>query len=189
MPDNVYRYNGKELDETTGWYDYDKRYYDPAIARWGQVDPLAEEFANWSPYSYVYDNPLIHTDPTGMAPDDHIFYIVIQKGANVDADAISANTQAMLDQNGINMQVQVLSVGDEGFGDNYKDKLDDTDALTFIGSESFVENLYDRGDIDAGYSDDRAGYVNVDRVTQVYMNSELINEHYARALLHEGISH
>lgn len=66
---NVYRYNGKELDEATGLYDYGARYYDPAIARWTGVDPLADEFAPWSPYSYVYDNPLIHTDPTGMAAD------------------------------------------------------------------------------------------------------------------------
>jgi RHS repeat-associated protein len=68
-PDNNYRYNGKELDEATGLYDYGARYYDPAVARWGQVDPLADQFAEWSPYQYVYNNPIKHTDPTGMAAD------------------------------------------------------------------------------------------------------------------------
>ncbi|WP_367389377.1 RHS repeat-associated core domain-containing protein [Lewinella sp. LCG006] len=47
---NRYRYNGKELDEATGLYDYGARYYDPAIGRWGQVDPLAEVLPEWSPY-------------------------------------------------------------------------------------------------------------------------------------------
>jgi len=65
-PDNAYRYNGKELDEAAGMYDYGARYYDPAIARWGQVDPLAEEYAWESPYCYVGNNPIYYTDPTGM---------------------------------------------------------------------------------------------------------------------------
>ena len=64
-----YRYNGKELNEELGLYDYGARNYDPAIGRWLQVDPLADQFAAWSPYHYVYNNPLIHTDPTGMAAD------------------------------------------------------------------------------------------------------------------------
>ncbi|MEM7298596.1 MAG: RHS repeat-associated core domain-containing protein, partial [Bacteroidota bacterium] len=67
VPDNAYRYNGKELDEATGLYDYGARYYDPAIARWGQVDPAAEKYAPWSPYHYTYCNPIKYNDPTGMA--------------------------------------------------------------------------------------------------------------------------
>lgn len=36
---------------------------------WMNVDPLAEEFSSWSPYNYVFNNPLKFTDPTGMAPE------------------------------------------------------------------------------------------------------------------------
>jgi RHS repeat-associated protein len=61
-----YRYNGKELDEATGLYDYGARYYDPAIARWGQVDPLADQYAQYSPYNYVLGNPIALIDPDGM---------------------------------------------------------------------------------------------------------------------------
>jgi RHS repeat-associated protein len=68
LPDNAYRYNGKELDEATGLYDYGARYYDPAVARWGQVDPLAEVMPEWSPYNYTYGNPISFNDPTGMIP-------------------------------------------------------------------------------------------------------------------------
>lgn len=32
------------------------------------VDPLAEDFAAWSPYNYVLNNPVLLTDPDGRAP-------------------------------------------------------------------------------------------------------------------------
>ena len=67
-PAQSYRYNGKELEEATGLYDYGARYYDPAIARWGQVDPLADQYAPYSPYNYVLGNPIRLVDPSGMAP-------------------------------------------------------------------------------------------------------------------------
>lgn len=68
----MYRYNGKELDEATQLYDYGARYYDPAVARWGQVDPLAEQRVWISPYNYVQNNPVSRIDPNG-ALDSPIF--------------------------------------------------------------------------------------------------------------------
>ena len=49
-------------------YDYGFRIYNPSIARFLFVDPLAEKYPGWSPYNYTLNNPIRLTDPDGRAP-------------------------------------------------------------------------------------------------------------------------
>ena len=65
---NQYLYNGKELHQEMGlgWYDYGARFYDPALARFHTIDPLAEKFPFQSQYLYAASNPIRYIDVDGM---------------------------------------------------------------------------------------------------------------------------
>ena len=62
-----YKYNGKELDRMHGLnqYDYGARNYDPLMCRFTQMDPLAENYYNVSPYAYCANNPVMFIDEHG----------------------------------------------------------------------------------------------------------------------------
>jgi RHS repeat-associated protein len=69
-----YTYNGKELDRELGLglHFYGFRLYDPVQGRFTGVDPLAGDFAAWSPFSYTFNNPIRFIDPDGAAPKDAV---------------------------------------------------------------------------------------------------------------------
>lgn len=64
--DNKYLYNGKELQQELGQYDYGFRLYDPVIARWNVMDPLSENHYDTNPYHYVLNNPTRYMDYLGL---------------------------------------------------------------------------------------------------------------------------
>ena len=65
-----YLFNSKELQEDFGLYQYDfgARTYDPQLARWFSVDPLAHKIPGWSPYATSFNNPILYFDPDGAFP-------------------------------------------------------------------------------------------------------------------------
>jgi RHS repeat-associated protein len=69
-----YKYNGKELDLMHGLntYDYGARQYDPILAKWDRVDPLAEKYYPYSPYNYCAGDPVNRLDPDGRFYTDFV---------------------------------------------------------------------------------------------------------------------
>jgi RHS repeat-associated protein len=76
---NMFKYNGKELQDELNLnvYDYGARNYDPALGRWLNIDPKGEKYYNLGPYNYVANNPLVNVDPDGK---DIIFVVQGQNG-------------------------------------------------------------------------------------------------------------
>lgn len=61
-------YTGQENDSETNLHYYNARYYDPHIRRFTQPDDIVQDIYNpqsLNRYSYVFNNPLRYTDPTG----------------------------------------------------------------------------------------------------------------------------
>lgn len=66
--DNLYLYNGKELQKEYGleWYDYGWRMYDPQLGRWNVIDLMIEKHFGYSGYAYSYNNPIRYMDLMGL---------------------------------------------------------------------------------------------------------------------------
>ena len=63
---NKFLYNGKELQEQTGMYDYGFRQLDPQLGRWHVIDAMAEKYMSTSPYAYVENDPINQRDYLGL---------------------------------------------------------------------------------------------------------------------------
>jgi RHS repeat-associated protein len=71
--ENAYLFTGQELDEETGFYNYNARLYDPEIGRFLSADTLVPGRFNsqaYNRYSYVFNNPLCYADPSGHSPEE-----------------------------------------------------------------------------------------------------------------------
>lgn len=66
--DQRYKFNGMEAVQDIGinWLHPNRfRTYDPSIARFNGIDPLADKSVNVTPYVFVMNNPLLYTDLMG----------------------------------------------------------------------------------------------------------------------------
>jgi RHS repeat-associated protein len=62
------QYTGQRWEAGIGLYDYNARYYDPALGRFVQADtivPSPQNSQSLNRYLYTLGNPLNYTDPTG----------------------------------------------------------------------------------------------------------------------------
>lgn len=75
-----YSFTGKEFDAESGLHYFGARYYLSSLGVWLSTDPLADQFANMSPYAYAANNPALFTDRWGLAPDPPAWWKAIVSG-------------------------------------------------------------------------------------------------------------
>jgi RHS repeat-associated protein len=94
-----YKYTGKELDGT-GLYYYEARYYDATLGRFISADTIVPQIYDpqtLNRYSYVRNNPLSYTDPTGHWGWNS-FWEDLEDSVRVFFDHFLADTNKFLDR-------------------------------------------------------------------------------------------
>ena len=96
-----YSFNAKELDEETGMYYYEARYYAPPI--FISRDVLFEKKPWLTPYHYCSNNPVVRVDPSGMMDNEwqydpttkSLSWISTKGGDNVQYISVGEKTVAI----------------------------------------------------------------------------------------------
>jgi len=76
-----YLFQGKELQDSTGWYDFHARQYSAKLGRFLGVNPQGALMSYNSTYAAMMNNPVMYTDPDGECPVLHRsldFYIIAE---------------------------------------------------------------------------------------------------------------
>ena len=87
-----YSFNAKELDEETGMYYYEARYYKPPV--FTSRDPMFEKYFWMTPYAYCANNPVKYVDPSGM----HFDPVVDEENKTITIKATYCTTEADKDK-------------------------------------------------------------------------------------------
>ena len=66
---NKYQFLNREKQPETGYMDLMRRFYDPTVGRFMQVDPVTETQEHYSTYHYGWNNPILQSDPNGDCPN------------------------------------------------------------------------------------------------------------------------
>ncbi len=110
------RFTGQRWDATIDLYDYQARYYDPALGRFVQPDTMVPELGNpqsLNRYAYVYNNPLRYTDPSGHCP--WCISILVGTATDVAIDFLIAKATGtefnLVDSLKVNAGINVVTLG------------------------------------------------------------------------------
>lgn len=171
-----WQYNGKPEQVTglagTGLLDYGARFYDPYVARWTSVDPMADKYPGCSPYVFCADNPVNFVDPDGedatVSYNDSTNTItitaIIYIYGSLATDELAANYKASIDCSwgafnevkidgkwyNLNWDVSVINIGECGGnfgqdGNNYMEVSNNKSSITdrYIGKIRVPRGLAD----------------------------------------------
>ncbi len=168
-----YGYNGKENDnEVEGvgnWQDYGERMYNPRIARFPSLDPIAKKIVWNSPYAFAANRPIDGIDLEGAEHKTVVHYVDML--AHADGSAKIVDTKVSIDRNasfvnnGWSYAKTDIFYIDVNTGEVYQDQslIEYTDNPTTIGVDYPKPSAYyDYSEINGGSKEklaDDADYV------------------------------
>jgi len=164
---NTFQDQEKITDLDLNWIQFKWRNHDPAIGRFFNVDPLAEEYNYWTPYAFSGNMVTAHRELEGLEPQGSIFAEEFKQ----DIHAISCDLGRGWDNavNGVtnfveNLKVQEGDGGNQPNGDVFytkgggasptKQKSDNIGNYTDVGLLlEVIGNASGKADIPKGYLD------------------------------------
>jgi len=131
--DHKFDYNGMEFQDELGldWYDLGARNHDPALGRFMNLDPLAEDYVHQSTYAFAANNPIYYIDFNGEGVEndygvDQDGNIILLKETDDETDTLYAlNCYADNDDYDINESAGSVTVNQNEDGSSVLSDLAD----------------------------------------------------------------
>ncbi len=86
-----FQYTGHQYDGETTFGYHGARYYNRELGRYMSMDPLAAEFASWTPYNYTLGNPINLIDPDGRSPISVLAKQIAKQGVKIGIKKYAKN--------------------------------------------------------------------------------------------------
>ena len=152
VSENRFHFNSKEDQSIFGtpYIDYGARQYDPAIARWNAVDPLAEKYYPVTPYAFCSGNPVNFVDADGK--DWYIFSSLGQYYKKVEMDGvhrIAIHSIETLESGETYDNYRFVDFADP---ENDPKSIDngEIDELVFVGEDDILSMMNEAGAFETG---------------------------------------
>ncbi len=211
-----YKFNGKELDQETGYYYYGARYYDPSAAFWIGVDPLQMKYPDVSPYVYCAGNPVKYVDPDGREihassaaecqmilntlPKDIRSRIIFDENGFVDKSSLKNIDSSSGNFNSFSQLVNSEIVFNVILSDEVTYKNENGELINKQMGEIYTTEDYDGS---FGFNTGEEGWTGVcqtpgnapekynstDNSVNIVVNSKLSDRGKAQTFAHEGYGH
>ena len=110
-------FTGKQLDEDTGLYYFNARWYDPQLGRFISEDP-ARDGDNW--VAYVGNRPLVYTDPDGRQSKSAIATAKWQSLNNSLSTYVSLKQEVLTSIREVELKIDVLKGGVDSLKHEYR---------------------------------------------------------------------